>query len=49
MKYQPVRCPQCNKKYAEHIIGRGWFWCRQCKIEFMIDRRKPVDTLTVPV
>ena len=48
VKYQSVRCPRCNKKVAEHIIGMGWFTCRSCKTKFMVDRREErVKTLGV--
>ena len=30
MILQEVRCPHCQKKLAEHLVGLGVFWCRKC-------------------
>mgnify|MGYP005818398627 CR=1 FL=1 len=48
---EAVRCPTpfCGKKVAEHLEGRGWFFCNRCKRNFIEDRRIIVDKLKVGV
>ena len=45
MKMEAVRCPTlfCGKKVAEHLEGRGWFFCHGCKQNFVVERRADVD------
>ncbi len=34
-----VRCPDCGKKYAEHLEGRMVFFCRKCQESKEVDNR----------
>jgi formamidopyrimidine-DNA glycosylase len=37
--FTEVRCPDCGKKYAEHLEGRMVFFCRKCQESKEVDNR----------
>ena len=38
-----VRCPNCNKKWAERLEGILWVFCKGCKELVRLEISKQVD------
>lgn len=34
-----VRCPRCDRKLGEDLVGKITLWCRTCRKEVTIDRQ----------